>query len=184
MNKKKIIIGILICIILLITLSLLIKVITGNPTGGNTLEGQLLFSGMGVISENYTGEFETKEITQKLQDVVKKEIPELYKKIKKMDENKLKQYYNDEKNELKEIFGIQSEEDFIAFSNKISQTKIDLNSWDKIKVNRESFVAKSDKNNYAYLEFDLLFKNEEKISFSLYIANRKLALPHFIFNIK
>ena len=93
MNKKKIIIGILICIILLIALSFLIKVIKGNPTGGNTLEGQLLFSGMGVISENYTGEFETKEITQKLQDVVKKEIPELYKNIKNMNENKLKQYY-------------------------------------------------------------------------------------------
>lgn len=185
MNKKKIIIGILICIVLLITLSLLIKLIKGNPTGGNTLEGQLLFSGMGVISETYKGEFETKEITQKLQEVVTKEIPELYKNIKKIkDENRLKQYYNDEKNELKDIFGIQSEEEFITFSNKISQTKIDLDSWQKVKINRESFKAKSDKTGYAYLEFDVLFKNEEKISFSLYLANRKLTLPQFVFNIK
>ena len=36
--------------------------------------------------------FETKEITQKLQEIVKKDIPELYENIKKLDENKLKQY--------------------------------------------------------------------------------------------
>ena len=84
MDKKKIIIGILICIFLLIGLALLIVRIKGTPTGGDTLEGQLLFSGMGVISENYGGEFKTSEITQKIQDFVKNDIPELYKNIKKI----------------------------------------------------------------------------------------------------
>lgn len=184
MDKKKIIIGILICIFLLIGLALLIVRIKGTPTGGDTLEGQLLFSGMGVISENYGGEFKTSEITQKIQDFVKNDIPELYKNIKKMDENALKKYYNDEQKVLKETFGIQSEDEFITFSNKISQTKIDLNSWQKVKVNRESFESKSDKTNYAYLEFDIVFENEEKMSFALYIANRKLTLPQFIFSAK
>lgn len=184
MNKKKIITGILVCIFLIIILSLLIIVINVLSTDENTVEGQLLFSGMGVISENYTGDFETKEITQKLQEIVKKDIPELYENIKKLDENKLKQYYSDNKKELKETLGIQSEDEFITFSNKLSQIKIDINSWQVVKVNRESFLAKSEKANYSYLEFDIVFKNGEKISFSSYIATRRLMSPQFIFNIK
>lgn len=188
MNKKKIIIGILICIVLLTVLSLWLNVSkkTSNEgtLDGTKLEGVLGFSGMGVFSEKYTGDFESKEITAKLQELVKEDIPELYENIKKMDEKELEKYYTDNKTSIKNKFGIQSEEEFINFSTKISQTKIKLNTWDKVKINKESFVSQSDKTNYAYMELDIIYENGEKMSCSLYVANRKLMSPQFIFSAK
>lgn len=188
MDKKKIVIGITICFVLLIILSILIsfekKTQLKGHVDGTTVEGQLLLSGMSIFSESYNGDIKTKEITQKMQQVIKTDIPELYESIKKLDEKKLRKYYNDENTMIKNKFGIQTEEEFIDFSNKISKTKIDLNTWHKIKINRESFLEKSEKTNYAYVEFDVVFKNEEKMSFSLYIANRQIMSPQYIFSAK
>lgn len=190
MSKKKIVIGILTCILLLIALSLLLiinnekKSQNGGTMDGTTVEGQLLFSGMGVISEKYEGDIETKEIIQKMQEIVKKDIPELYKDIKKFDEKKLKKYYNNEIDTIKDKFGIQSEEEFIEFSNKINQTKINLNKWHKIKIDKESFMEKSDKTNYTYVEFDVIFENEEKLRFSLYISRKEGLMPTYIVGMK
>lgn len=188
MSKKKIVIGILICIVLLIALNLLInnekKSQNGGTMDGTTIEGQLLFSGMSVVTENYTGDFETREITDKIQELVKKDIPELYENIKKLDEEELKKYYSENQTSIKNKFGIQSEEEFINFSNKISQTKIDLGAWHKVKINKGTFLSQSDKTNYAYMEFDIVYENEEKMSYSLYVANRKLMSPQYIFSAK
>ncbi len=188
MSKKKFVIGILICFALLILLFYMVNEENEKPSDvvldGSELEGVLAFSGMSIFAENYTGEFETKEITAKLQEVVKKDVPELYENIRKLDEKEIKKYYNDNKMSIKNKFGIQSEEEFINFSNKISQTKIKLNTWDKVKIKKETFLSQSDKTNYAFVELDIVFESEERMSFSMYVANRKIMTPQFIFAVK
>lgn len=192
MNKKRIFILIIICLILLMALLIALTVFqtsseedpTAGHIDGSEMEGLLTFSGMGVFAEKYTGEFETKEITAKIQELVKEDIPELYENIKKLDENKLKKYYNDNEKSIKDKFGIQSEEEFINFSNTIGKTKIKLNTLQKVKINKDSFLSQSDKANYAYVEFEVIFKDEEKMTFSMYVANRKIMSPQFIFRAK
>ena len=185
MSKKTFIIAIVIC---LVALGILVYIVVDHnrkPSDvvidGSELEGVLSFSGLSVFSENYIGDFESKEITAKLQELIKEDIPKLYENTRKLDDKEVKKYYNDNQTSIKNKFGIQTEEEFINFSNKISQTKIKLNSWDKVKVNQDSFISQSDKTNYAYMEFDVIYENEEKMSFSVYIANRKLMSPQFIF---
>lgn len=187
MSKKKVVIGIVICFVLLIVLNSLINVEEEDPTAGSidgtTLEGQLLLSGAVIFSEEYVGDIETTEIRQKIQELVKVDIPELYENIKKHDENEIKKYYKEKEVELKNKFGIQSEDEFVNFANKVKQSNIDLNSWREIKVNKESFIDRSEMANYAYVEFDVIFEKEQKMTFSLYIANRKIANPQYIFGI-
>lgn len=188
MSKRTFTIAIAICLVLLSIFAFILIDHNRKPSDvvidGSEMEGVLSFSGVSVLSENYDGDIETKEMTQKLQELVKKDIPELYKNIKKMDEKGLKKYYNDEKVGIKEKFGIQTEEEFISFSNKISQTEINLNTWHKVKIDPKSFIEKSDKTNYVYVEFDVIFKNEEKMRFSMYVANRKLMSPQYIVSAK
>lgn len=188
MSKKKLVIGLLICLVLLAPLLYMLYEESRKPSDvvidGSELEGVLGFSGVSVFSEKYTGDFESKDITAKLQEVVKEDIPKLYENIKKLDENEMKKYYNDNKTSIKNKFGIQTEEEFMNFSNKIRQTKIKLNTWDKVKIKSGTFVDKSDKTNYVYVEFDVVFESEERMSFSMYVANRKLMSPQFIFAAK
>lgn len=188
MSKKTFIIAIVICLVILGILVYIVADHNRKPSDvvidGSELEGVLSFSGLSVFSENYTGDFESKEITAKLQELVKEDIPKLYENIRKLDDKEVKKYYNDNQTSIKNKFGIQTEEEFINFSNKISQTKIKLNSWDKVKINKETFLSQSDKTNYAYMEFDIIYENEEKMSYSVYIANRKLMSPQFIFSAK
>ena len=188
MGKKNIAIAIMICLVLLIIFSYIVIDHNRKPSDvvidGSKMEGILSFSGMSVLSEKYNGDIESKEIMQKLQELVKEDIPELYENIKKMDEKELKKYYSDNQTSIKDKFGIQTEEEFINFSTKISKTKIKLNTWDKVKIKKESFVSQSDKTNYVYVEFDVIFENEEKMNFSMYLANRKLISPQYIFSTK
>ena len=188
MSKRTFIIAIAICLVLLSIFAFILIDHNRKPSDvvidGSEMEGVLSFSGMSILSENYDGDIETKEITQKLQELVKNDIPELYENIKKLDEKGLKKYYSDNQTSIKDKFGIQTEEEFINFSTKIIKTKIKLNTWDKVKINKESFVSQCDKTNYVYVEFDVIFKNEEKMNFSMYLANRKLMSPQYIFSTK
>ena len=118
MNKKKIVTGIIICFILLITLIILNFLMKdeeptqiGLSIEGRSVEGQLLLSGIGVFSEKYIGFLETSEITQRMQEFVKKDIPELYENIKAYDEQGLKKYYNENNLEIGNKFGLLNEDD-------------------------------------------------------------------------
>jgi len=186
MSKKKLIIGIGICIALIIVLNIFIKIKENQNSENEILlpEGKLLLSGMSVFSEDYIGEFKTKEIGDKIQELVKTDIPILYTDIRKMEENELKQYYKENDVELKKKFGIQSEDEFVDFANKIKDTKTDLSTCYKLKINKESFETRKENSNYAYVEFDVVFENESTMKFSIYIANQKVMSPQYILNVK
>lgn len=187
MNKKKIIAGIIICFILLITLIIINFLMKEEQTQiglsieGRSVEGQLLLSGISVFSEKYIGSLETSEITKRMQEFVKKDIPELYENIKDYDEQGLKKYYNENNLEIKNKFGLLNEDEFMTFGNMIKDTDIDFNIWYKLKIDRESFIAQVENENYAYVEFEVIFEDEQKMRFFVYVANGESMIPQYIF---
>lgn len=190
MNKKKIVTGIIICFILLITLIILNFLMKdeeqtqiGLSIEGRSVEGQLLLSGISVFSEKYIGFFETSEITQRMQEFVKKDIPELYENIKDYDEQGLKKYYNENNLEIENKFGLLNEDEFMSFANMIKETEIDFSIWYKLKVDKESFIVQSENANYAYVEFEVIFEDEQKMRYFAYIANGSITTPQYIFGI-
>lgn len=190
MNKKKIVTGIIICFILLITLIILNFLIKdeeqtqiGLSIEGRSVEGQLLLSGISVFSEKYIGFFETSEITQRMQEFVKKDIPELYENIKDYDEQGLKKYYNENNLEIENKFGLLNEDEFMSFANMIKETEIDFSIWYKLKIDKESFIVQSENANYAYVEFEVIFEDEQKMRYFAYIANGSITTPQYIFGI-
>ena len=182
MSKNKLIKGIEICIVLIIILMVCIKIKEkqNNELISTVSEGTLLLGGMSIFSEEYKGELESSEIRQKIQELIKEDIPELYKETKKYDDEKIKEYYSEHTSEIKKKFGIKNETEFVDFANIIKKAKIDFNKWDKVEAKPETFVSKLENENYAYIEFDTIYKDGNKMSFALKIANTTINSLRYI----
>lgn len=150
---------------------------------GKTEKNQLLLSGVGVFSEKYTGKIKTTEITQKLQELTKQDIPDLYKEVKNYKDSKLQKYYEENSSDIKEKFGIQTADEFVEFIKGIKESNINLKTWYKLNVKSDTFIEKSEKSGYSYVEYDVSYgEDEEKITFALYIAERNIT-PMYIIDI-
>lgn len=187
MKKKKILIAILVCILLLVILLVLVNLKKGpaadGPMDGTTLEGRLILSGATVFSEDYYGEITSKEIVAKMQEVVKEDIPELHKTVKNYNDSKIKKYFKKNESDIKNKFGITNEDEFVKFANYVKNTEIDLDSWDFVKFDKDSFVGKSDKSEYAYVKFKVIYKDEQSMEYHVYVTNRLAVKPQYIFGI-
>ena len=188
MNKKRIIIIIALCLCTVTVIGILIKVVYNSEMTknirGRTANNQLLLSGIGVFSEKYTGFLETKNITNRVQNLTKQDIPELYDDIKYLNESKLKKYYAENLGDIQNIFGIQTTDEFMNFVTSLKAVKTNLDTWYKLNLKRDTFVNESEKKGYAYVEYDVIFENEEKLRFSLYVSKRESLTPTYIVGIK
>lgn len=189
-NKKKtIILLIVIILILIIIITFVYQKLTANKVNyevsidGKTEEDQLLFNGIGLFSEKYTGNIERKEITDGLSNIIKKYIPRLKEDTKMKTDNGLKKYYEKNKSKIKEEFGIGNEQDFISFVKDMKKSSVNFKKWDKLTVNKDTFV--DDKNEkYSYFEMTVTYENQKKVDYSVYLAKNRTITPRFIVNIK
>lgn len=188
MNKKEKIILICFALCIIIVLGLFIRIMYDSKfddsIDGRTAENQLLLSGIGVFSEKYTGTLKSSEIMQKLQELTKKDIPDLYKDIKKYDDTKLEEYYENNKSSINDKFGKTNFEEFKEFAKSIQNIDTNLNNWYSLNIDRNSFVNSSERTSYAYVEYEVKFENEDILKFSVYISNKTYVTPNFIIDIK
>ena len=191
MNKKNFIVLIILCIFLCIV-SMYVVLINEYKNkekqdvsiDGRTAENQLLLSGFGVFGEKYTGKLKTSEIIDKIEILTKQDIPKLYEDIKEYDDTKLEEYYETYSRNIKNRFGKKNVNEFKEFAKHLQSISSNLNDWYSVKINRDSFIDSSDKNGYAYLEYELQLENEEKLHFSLYIAHENYTTPTFVIDVK
>ncbi len=188
MKKFKIVIIIFIILAIctfigLITLKRLYSEETKFSADGRTEKNQLLLNGFGVFSEKYSGKLKTSEISKYIQQNVKEDLPNLYKKIKKYNETTLKKYYEKNAEYIESNFGITSFEDFKEFSQKVQKININLKKWYKVNIDKETFVDNSDLKDYSYVEYNVVYEDNSILKFSVYITQRKENKPIIIYNI-
>lgn len=153
---------------------------------GKTAKDQLLFSGLGVFNDKYTGNLKTTEIMKKIEKVTKKELPTLHKEIKKSNDKNLEEYYVKNAEKIKKNFGYENSGDFKKFAKKIQKISYNLDSWYKIEINKESFNNTYNED-YSYVEYDVIYKNFEKentITFILMISRNSNVKTNYIIDIK
>ena len=146
-------------------------------------DGVLNLSGFGVFFEKYSGEFKSSEIASNLETLTIEYIPKIYNTVKKYKEDELEEYYNENKKKKKKNIGITDFSEFSNFINSLKESKIDLDTWYRLDLIKESFKNDSDKSEYAYAEYEVSFKSDEKIKFSLYVSKRKSKTPNYIISI-
>lgn len=181
-------INILIIGILCICLVALLIVVKNNATSPNFKnvidtkeDGELNFSGVGIFFDKYVGDFKASDVAKKLEKVTTIYLPELANTVSEYNEIQLIKYFYQNQKSIKEAYGITECEIFVNFVNKIKETGIDLNNWYRLDVDEETFVNDSDKKGYAYVQYSVSMKNDEKINFSLYVAkSSKKSIPYII----
>lgn len=155
--------------------------VTNNYDTDTKEDGILNFSGAGVFFDEYTGDFKASEVAKKLEDVTIIELPELVNTVGDYSEIQLIKYFYQNKKIIKETYGITNYTTFVDFINKINETGVDVNDWYRLDFDKETFLDTSDKNGYAYIEYSVSMKNNEKIKFSLYVAkSSSKAIPYII----
>ncbi len=186
MKKGKIITIFLICICLLIVLVLALTKVKQPKVSkdGTTKKDQLLLSGFAVFSEKYTGDYTASEAIDIFNELIKEDLPGLYKDIKKMNDTKLENYYNENFLTIEKKFGIGSLDEFLTFVKGLKSENKKLDKWYKVIIDTNSFVDNSDKPQYCYFEYELRLENEKSLNFSAYLAHKETKKPRLIISLK
>ena len=151
---------------------------------GRTEEGQLLFSGLSVFIEKYNGEIQISDITKELNKIVKSRIPKTYNIIKDYNDSELEIFFQNNQKSLKNMYGIQSSEEFINFAKKLIEQDIEVEKYYKLVALVDTFVADSDKEGYSCIEIELEYEDGSKFPFVFYVTKFTNLEPNYIISIK
>ncbi len=189
-NKRKsiAILLIIVLIILLITLFIYQKLTTSKVNyevsiDGKTEKRQLLFSGIWIVSEKYTGNVERKDISEGLSDIIKEYLPGIKDDTKMKTEKGLEKYYKKHQNTIIKELGIENSQEFIALVKKMKSSSANFKKWDKLTINKDSFVDRKN-DDYSYFEMTVTYDNNKSVDYSVYLANDKKMYPRFKVGIK
>lgn len=194
MKDKKLILKVVIilftiCVILLVILIAVFQKKQNEPVvlkqSINTRTDRYLkLGGFGIFFEQYDGELTSSEISKKLEQMTTQTLPEVYAKVKDLNEKTRKDYFDNYSSEIESDFGIKEYNEFDNFIHKIEETGIDVEQWESLMVIKESFKNDSDVLDYAYVEYEVSYNNEQKITYSMYLSKVKTKKPNYIINIK
>ncbi len=192
-KNKKILKLIIMCVILLIILVFIYyKVDSAKKQTGKPLtpvvdpkdDDVLNLSGFGVFFEKYDGYFKSSEIAAKLEDITINVLPKLYNEVKEYDDENLKKYFDENTAIIEYNFGITNFEVFKNMIEKLKQRNIDLSTSYRLDLEKETFSNDSDKTGYAYVKYNVSYKNDEKINFSVYVSKDVSTEESYIINVE
>lgn len=191
-NKKKII---LIVIILVILISLMILIVSNRKekpiAQANPLVNEidtktdniLNLSGFGTFFDKYTGELKSSEIAKGLKEITINKIPRIYGMIEKYNKSELEKFFNNNSSSIRNMVGIDNQEDFVKFAQGLQNAKVDFNKWDRLDIVTDTFVDESDKDGYAYAEYEVTYINDTVLRFSVYVSKSSTDDVLYIVNV-
>lgn len=156
---------------------------TLTPTIDPKEDEVLNISGFGIFFEKYEGHLTSSKVAKKLDEITTEILPEMFDTVKNYSKEEIKIYYEENKDSIKSNFGIERFEEFNEFTEALKETELDLKTWYRLDILKDTFVNRSEKNNYAYIEYEVSFKNEQKIKFSIYVAKGADVIPQYIIKV-
>ena len=197
MKNNKIILLVIIILLLIIIASIIMVIKfrkdttkTYQKTSGLTpdvdpkADNILKLGGFSVLFDKYSGEYLSSEVAKKLENITLNLMPKMYEETKMLDDSGISDYYQKNKNEIINNFGINEEEAFLKFIQTLKSKNQDLNTAYRLDLVKETFENISSKSGYAYIEYEVSFKNDNIIRFPLYIARYKGQVPMLILEVK
>ena len=187
-SKKLITILLIICLIALV----IVGVVYYNVKKGETQEEKFIdpkedevlnLSGFGIFFDEYSGYLKSSEIAKHLEKITITYLPEMFDFTKDFNEEEISEHYFNNVNVIRDNLGIENVEDFTAFLQRLQVLDEDLSTWYRLDILEETFEDESDKENYAYVEYEVSFKNDHKIKFSLYVSKVERIEPTYIIDV-
>lgn len=190
LNKKGKIILILILVLVVLAYILGVALYKANEekrqtAKGRTVEidtkedGVLNLGGFGVFFSEYSGQYKASDIANKLGRVVDTHLPEIYNNVKEFDEAKMQSYYKENETSLKKKLGVAEYKEFRELIDELLMANLDLSTHYRLDIVKDSFKNKSDRLGYAYVEFEITYKSEDKIKLGAYISKAFANSPEY-----
>ena len=190
--KKNIIIALIVVLAIMIVCTLVfMKYVEKNQQTGKGLtpdvdvkEDNLLnLSGIGVFFDRHTGYIKSSDVGTKLTKITTEYIPDLMNVVKDYSNEELDKYYEQNKTEVEDNIGLETKEDFAAFIKALKAKEVDLTSYYKLEMLKDTYVDKSEKLNYSYVEYKVYYLDETVIRFSLQVSRKKSTTPTYVINV-
>lgn len=182
--KKLITLLIILCSIVLVVLYNIVK---NKEKEQNILEVEseivrdryLKLNGFGVFFEKYDGNLRSSDVSSKFEELITKDLPDIYSKTKDLNDTELEEYFNSNNFRIKSDLGIKNVSDFKKLITDIKETNVDIEQWDKLDVLKDTFVNDSDLEDYSYVEFEVTNTDGKKIRYSAYVS--KIATKEIVY---
>lgn len=142
-------------------------------------DGVLNLGGFGVFFNEYSGQYKSSEIANKLGRVVDTHLPSIYNEVKDLDETKMKAYYDENETTLKKKLGVAEYKEFRDLIDVLLMANLDLTTHYRLDIVKDSFKNKSDRLGYSYVEFEVTYKSEDKIKLAAYISKAFANSPEY-----
>lgn len=142
-------------------------------------DGVLNLGGFGVFFSEYSGQYKSSDIANKLGRVVDTHLPQIYNEVKDFDEAKMQSYYKEKETSLKKKLGVAEYKEFRELIDVLLMANLDLNTHYRLDIVKDSFKNKSDRLGYAYVEFEVTYKSEDKIKLAAYISKAYANSPEY-----
>jgi len=171
-SDKKLKIVILIMMLLVIMIICLIIVVKNLKTTQNTeslptmhyYDSQLVTTN--TVSDVYKGEIATYKIYNKLRNIFEVYLPDIYTNVYGMDSEELIDFYQSDRSRIKNVIGIETQEEFLEFIEKALAIDCDFVEYEGITYTLGSY--KKDGNEET-MKFVMKYKNGKDLKCILHI---------------
>lgn len=143
----------------------------------------LNLSGFGVFFDSYSGYLKSSEIAKHLEKITIDILPNMFDDIKNYEDEELEKYYNENSTNIINNFGIDNSETFLKLIHYLKNSNLDLNTWYRLDILKDTFNNISDKTNYAKVEYEVAFKNDQTLRFLLYVSKKITVKPTYIVDV-
>lgn len=125
------------------------------------------FKDITVLYQNYKGELAKTNISEKIEVVVNQYFKILFKNV--IEKNKdITEYFNENKESIRNRFGITNVEDFKNLIRQIQKLNCSVSDCNSYEVLKDSFLQEGD---YTKCTLIYTYSNKQQIKFDLYIKN-------------
>ena len=139
-------------------------------------DGILNLSGVSVFFDKSTGTKTSSEVGHYVTDLMTEYVPSLIDNLRGNDsDEELETYYNENEEQLKNEFGVETVESFKGLYRILSSKKIDYKQYNRLMMDYDSFIDHNDntpKQYYDYVKCKVYYIDDSVIDFDLYVRFR------------
>lgn len=128
----------------------------------------IYFENIDYLAEKYTGKVPLTYLSKEVTLLVEKNFKEIYTNTKSLNEEKIKEYFNNNKQSIAEIIGIIEESDFINLVNGLKIYSNENLEYKTMKIVQDTF---NQDEKYANFRIQIEYTNGEKLEFNTYFSN-------------
>lgn len=173
-NKTKKILIIILIITIIITI---INVVSNNKNNINEAEEFIPLEPETVIPQNsylffgkyVNGEVTSKQFYETITNFYKVTFPNYYYSIKNKDISQLKEYYNLNKQQIRNDMIIENEKEFLQFSGIVSKLKTEALSLESLEIKEGTIIERTD---YTICEINVKYLDNNEISMNIKVFKK------------